>query len=111
MSYSIVYSPEAYEDLRSIYKYIALDLLSDANAKSQIKRLRKAIRGLDTFPEGHTRVDWEPWYSLGMRYLPVDNYIVYYLTDKESMTVLIVRVFYSGRDVKDIIQSDNNTKE
>jgi len=111
MSYSIGYSPEAYEDLRSIYKYIALDLLSDANAKSQIKRLGKAIRGLDIFPEGHTRVDWEPWSSLGMRYLPVDNYIVYYLTDNESMTVLIVRVFYSGRDVKDIIQSDNNTKE
>ena len=111
MSYSIGYSPEAYEDLRSIYNYIALDLLSAANAKSQIKRLRKAIRGLDTFPEGHTQVDWEPWSSLGMRYLPVDNYIVYYLTDNESMTVLIVRVFYSGRDVKDIIQSDNNTKE
>ena len=65
MSYSIVYSPEAYEDLRSIYKYIALDLLSDANAKSQIKRLRKAIRGLDTFPKdihestGNHGTPWE----------------------------------------------------
>ena len=84
MSYSIVYSPEAYEDLRSIYKYIALDLLSDANAKSQIKRLRKAIRGLDTFPEGHTRVDLEPWNTLGMRYLPVDNYTVYYLLNMDT---------------------------
>ena len=63
---------------------------------------------MDSFSEGHTRVDLEPWNTLGMRYLPVDNYIVYYLTDNESMTVLIVRVFYSGRDIKDIIQSENN---
>ena len=40
-----------------------------------------------------------------MRYLPVDNYIVYYLVDNNKGTVSIVRIFYGGRDVEHIIQT------
>ena len=41
-----------------------------------------------------------------MRFLPVDNFTVYYLVDNNKKTVSIVRIFYSGRDVEHIIQTD-----
>ncbi len=59
MTYEIVYSPEALDDLRSIYKYIAFVKLAPENATGQTKRIREAIRGLDIFPESHTVVERE----------------------------------------------------
>lgn len=41
-----------------------------------------------------------------MHQLPVDNFIVYYLVDDEKMTVTVVRVFYGGRDIEGIINSN-----
>ena len=106
MSYSTSYSPEALDDLKSIYMYIAYELFAGKTAERQINRIRAAIRKLDTFPDGHSLVDWEPWASAGIRFLPVDNYIVYYYVDDSAMSVNIVRIFYGGRDVEHIIQDD-----
>ncbi len=105
MTYKIIYSPESLDDLRAIYSYIAFKKLAPENAEGQVNRIRKAIRSLDLFPEGHTTVDWEPWASMGMRFLPVDNFTVYYLVDNNKERVSIVRIFYSGRDVEQIIQT------
>ena len=105
MTYQIIYSPESLDDLRAIYSYIAFDKLAPQNAESQVNRIRQSIRSLDLFPEGHTTVEWEPWASMGMRFLPVDNYIVYYLVDNNKGTVSIVRIFYGARDVEHIIQT------
>jgi plasmid stabilization system protein ParE len=56
----------------------------------------------------YTLVDWEPWQSAGMHKLPVDHYVVYYAIDADSQTVAIIRIFYSGRDVKSIITADED---
>ena len=45
--YSVVYSPEAMNDLREIYAYIAFDLQSPDAAEGQVNRLREEIRSLD----------------------------------------------------------------
>lgn len=102
--YKVVYAPIAKDDLRAIYRYIALELVEPAVAKNQVNRIRAAIRNLGTFPKKHTAVEWEPWASMNMRKLPIDNYVVYYLVSDEHQQVTIVRVFYGGRDVESIIQ-------
>ena len=107
MTYQIIYSAEALDDLRSIYSYIAFEKLAPQNSEGQVNRIRQSIRSLDLFPEGHSTVEWEPWSSLGMRFLPVDNFIVYYLIDNNEGKVSIVRIFYGGRDVEHIIQTDS----
>ena len=105
MTYQIIYSPESLDDLRDIYSYIAFEKLAPENAEGQVNRISKAIRALDLFPDGKTTVDWEPWASMGMRFLPVDNFTVYYLVDNTEGSGKIVRIFYSGRDVEHIIQT------
>ena len=43
-TYSIIYSPEARDDLKDIYSYIAFDLLVPGIAEGQVNRIRKTIR-------------------------------------------------------------------
>ena len=39
---------------------------------------------------------------MGMRKVPVDNYIVFYLVDNDNRIVIVDRVFYGGRDIHGI---------
>lgn len=101
--YDISYSPEALKDLEDIYCYIAFELMVPDTAEKQINRIRKRIRSLNLFPDGLGQVDWEPWKSMGMRKLPVDHYIAYFLIDKGNKKVLIVRILYGGMDAEGMI--------
>ena len=100
MIYHVLYSKVAKEDIKDIYEYIAYDLLEPATASSQIKRIIKLIKSLSEMPMRFQRYAEEPWYSLGLRVVPVDNYLVFYLPDEMKLTVNIIRVMYRGRDLK-----------
>ena len=105
--YTVIYSPEALDDIRKIYSYIAFELKAPGTAKNQTDRIRKFIRSLDFMPMRHPIVEWEPWKSMKMHKAPVNNYVVYYIVNDEQNTVTIIRIFYGGRDVQNIIDTDN----
>ena len=50
-------------------------------------------------PERYRRYEVEPWYSLGVRRFPVDNYCVFYLPNQETQVVDIIRVLYGRSDM------------
>ena len=102
-SFHVEYSPEALDDLRAIYSYIAFHLKEHETASRQTGRIRREIRALSEMPERYAPVDWEPWASMGMRKLSVDNYVVYYLVEPAKRLVSIVRIFYGGRDIENIV--------
>jgi len=43
---------------------------------------------------------------MGMRKVPVNNYLVFYLVENADLTVTVVRIFYGGRNVEEIIRDD-----
>ena len=51
-------------------------------------------------PEKYKIYEKEPWKSRNLRYFSVNNYTVFYLPKKETENVTIVRIIYSGRDLK-----------
>lgn len=55
--------------------------------------------GLEEFPEKFRHYEKEPWHSKGVRVMPVDNYLVFYILDKDAGVVTVIRVMYAGRDV------------
>ena len=83
-SYKVGYSVDALDDLREIYSYIANELLVPETASAQLSRIRKEVRSLDFMPARYALVDWEPWHSMKMHQLPVDNFIVYYYSFQRS---------------------------
>jgi len=99
MSWNVVYSTQARQDLRNIYEYIAYELLVPETAAGQTKRIMKEIKSLDQMPMRYRIYDDEPWGSQGVRFFPVDNYLVFYLPDETKSTVSIIRIMYGGRDV------------
>ena len=101
MIFNVVTSMQAEEDLRGIFEYIAFELLSPENAGKQLERLEKQILSLDEMPERFPRYGKEPWYSRGLRFASIDNYIVFYIPDIEEQTVTILRVMYSGRNMEE----------
>ena len=100
MIYDVVYSAESRQDLRNIYEYIAYELLVPEIAASQVDRIMKAARPLEQMPMRYTCYEEEPWHSQGLRFLPLDNYVIFYLPDETTSVVNIIRIMYGGRDVK-----------
>lgn len=90
--------------MRNIFEYIAFQLMSITNADKQITRIEKAIYKLDQMPERFKKYEEEPWHSLGMRVMPVDNYIVFYIPNIDKKVIDIVRIIYSGRDISNQFQ-------
>ncbi len=103
--YHVQYAAQAVDDLRNIYRYLAEELQAPQAAQRQVDRIRKIIRMLNTSPARFPTVGWEPWASMGMRQVPVNNYVVFYLVEENCQTVSVVRIFYSGRDIEDIVRN------
>ena len=99
MIYEVITTDQADADLRGIYEYIAFELLSPDNAARQLGRLEEHIVGLEEFPEKFRYYEKEPWHSRGLRVMPVDNYLVFYIPDNDAGIVTVIRVMYAGRDV------------
>ena len=107
-SYTVIYSPEAVDDLRDIYSYIAFELLVPSTAEGQVNRIRKIIRSLDFMPSRNPMVDWEPWKSKGMHKMVVDNFVIFYTVTDEDHTVTIIRVMYGARNIESIASESNH---
>ena len=99
MIYEVITTDQADADLRGIYEYIAFELLSPDNAAGQLEKLEEYIIGLEKFPEKFRPYEKEPWNSRGLRVMPVDNYLVLYIPNKDTRIVTVIRVMYAGRDV------------
>ncbi len=99
MIFEIEVSEQADADLRSIYEYIAFELQSLKNADGQLDRLEESIMSLDQMPERFRLYENEPWHSRGLHLMPVDNYCVLYIADKQKSLVTVIRVMYSARDI------------
>ena len=99
MIYEVTTTDQADADLRGIYEYFAFELLSPDNAAGQLERLEEHIIELEEFPEKFRLYEKEPWHRRGLRVLPVDNYLVFYIPDRVAGIVTVIRVMYAGRDV------------
>lgn len=100
MIWTIYYTAEARQDLRDIHGYIYDELMAPTAAANQVRKIMEGIRRLDEMPIHQRLYEEEPWHGQGMRFLPVGNYLVFYLPDEVTTTVNIIRIMYSGRDVR-----------
>jgi toxin ParE1/3/4 len=100
MKWKVVYTDDALMDLQGIYEYIAFTLLEPVTAERQSESIMDAADSLEDMPLRHRLYDKEPWRSRGIHFLPVDNYLVFYLPNEANNAVAIIRIMYGGRDVE-----------
>ena len=104
MNYKINFSNEEINDLIQIHDYIANVANEPKNANDLINDIRNAIKLLDTFPLRFPVVSFSPWKALNMRYFTIKNQIIFYLVNESNLTVNIVRIFSSKRDINKIFK-------
>jgi toxin ParE1/3/4 len=96
MTHAVLFSPEAQEDLLSLYTYIAQHSGS-RRAFSYVERLTDYCQSFSTFPErGTQRADLRP----GLRVIGFASRITiaFHIA---SQTVVIDRILYAGRALED----------
>lgn len=101
MQYTVVFTPEAQEQLADLYRYIAT-AASPEIADRYTSAIVTYCEGLQTFPHrGARRDDVRP----GLR---ITNYkkrtVIAF--DVDSERVSIIGVFYGGQDYETVLQSD-----
>lgn len=107
--WKIVYTEQAARDLRGIHEYIAFTLLEPEIAKKQSKCILDAVTKLNEMPLRCPLYEKEPWHGKGLRVLPVDHYLVFYMPIEPSKTVAIIRIMYGGRNLEEQLkQADLN---
>lgn len=97
--YKVKLMKRAYRDIEDIYAYIAREKLSPENAEGQTGRIKKAIMGLDVFPQSHQDRLVGRYAGKGYKQLVVDNYIAIFRIDEKKKIVYVVTVQYQGRDL------------
>ncbi|MGQ9778732.1 MAG: type II toxin-antitoxin system RelE/ParE family toxin [Bacillota bacterium] len=97
-SYKVLITRPAIEDLRSIADYIATELKEPSTAKKLIGKIKEAIMSLGEMPARHPLVADEDLAAQGIRWLMVDNYMVFYVVSEKNRTVVVIRILYGRRD-------------
>ena len=106
MKYEILVTEKAEEDLKSIADYLIYVLLAGENALKQIARIEHAIKTLEEMPERCKIYDKEPWRTRKLRFLRVDSYMLFYIVEKNKNSVIILRIMYGRRDIKNTLSLD-----
>ena len=106
MMFEVEISEQADNDLREIYQYIVFELRSPENARRQLARLEKSIMSLEKMPERFRLYEKEPWHSRGLRKVPVDNFIVFYLPNEKTKEVVAFHAFYGGQNIDEIMREE-----
>lgn len=103
MTRSVVFTPEAQDDLLGLYDYTA-DHSSPTRALRYIERIEKTCMSLHTLPErGTRRDDLRP----GMRVMGFERRILIAFQVR-SDSVAILRILYGGRSVELAFPQDDN---
>ncbi|MTI59148.1 MAG: type II toxin-antitoxin system RelE/ParE family toxin [Firmicutes bacterium] len=97
-SYNIDITKPAEKDLYEIGKYIANELLELDKAVGVVDKIANEIFKLKEMPFRNAIVDDDKLASQGIRKFLIDNYIVFYVVNKEKKKVTIVRILYNRRD-------------
>ena len=97
--YEVIITTAAEKDLQEIFKYIASELLEPEIANNLCDRIEQAISKLATLPDRHALYKKEPWFLRGLRFFPIDNFLVFYIVRDSDSTVHVLRIMYGGSNV------------
>jgi len=104
--YNINITKPAETDLLDAATYIMDQLQNPTAANRLLDEVEKAVQSLDTMPQRYPVVNDDVLARLGYRFMPVQNYLVFYIIREEINTVVIHRFLYGRRDWLTILKEE-----
>lgn len=93
----------AQRDLQEILRYIMDTLKEPVTAKRIYATIRDQILTLRQLPLRHSLVQDQLYAAMGIRRLPVENYIAFYTVDERKCEVHILRILYNRREWQNLL--------
>ena len=98
MEYNVVVAWRAKSDMSEISAYITDELYNTEAALKLLDEIYDQLISLKQMPKRFALVSDERLALLGIRSIPVRNYLIFYTADDTAKTVNVVRVLYFRRD-------------
>lgn len=106
MNYVIHITGKAERDLSEAADYIEFTLLNPKAADDLLDTAEKKINELAFMPEKYKTVDDPVLAAWGIRLIVINNYLAFYVIDKEARIVHIVRFLYAKRNWISILRNE-----
>jgi toxin ParE1/3/4 len=101
--YEVILETTAVLDLYGILDYITDVLKAPESAQRVYSSIKKQVMSLDHMPARHSVVRDEPYASIGVRMMPVENYIAFYVIDEQKHEVHVIRILYNRREWQNLL--------
>jgi toxin ParE1/3/4 len=96
--YEVILETTAVIDLYGILDYITEVLKAPESAERIYWSIKEQVLSLDNMPARYPLVKDEPYASLGVRLMPVENYYAFYVIDELMDEVHVFRILYKRRE-------------
>lgn len=100
--YKIVVNTQASKDLLIIKLYIKEVLKNPYSAIKICNQIKEAMQSLSFSPERFQEINIGRY---KVRRMPVGRYNIYYLVDKVTYTVKVIRILFGGKDIEHVAVS------
>ena len=101
--FNIEYAPAVHFDLDETAEYITNTLCAPQAAQNLLSKIRKNIENLKTFPFSGTLVDNEESTSVAVRWVRVENYMIFYTVNEAEECVYILRILYGSSNYQNML--------
>ena len=102
-NYSAKISEEAKEDIAKALDYIAIELCAPMAALNLNAKITEEIKLLKAFPFSGTLVDNEEGTSVAVRWVRVENYMIFYTVNEAEESVYILRILYGSSNYQNML--------
>ncbi len=96
--YEVRITDFALEAVHDIASYIRYELFNDAAAVRWLEKILNTVNDLAYLPARVPMTPEEPWRSLGVHRLVVENHYLYFWIDEERSCVHVIDVVYQRMD-------------
>ena len=98
MTYKIHITKKAENDLEGAADYIEFNLLNPKAADDLLDEAERKIYDLAPSPKMYPTVDDPVLKAWEIRFVPVDNYLAFYIIKENTKTVHLIRFLYGKRN-------------
>lgn len=107
MIYQIEVTEPAERDLQDTLSYIANDLKNKSAALKLFEKVEETILSLAQMPHRYQIVSNEVLSEQGLRLIPINNYLLFYVVREQIQKVVILRYLNARRDWLTMLKKDS----
>jgi plasmid stabilization system protein ParE len=107
MNYSLNITDIAEEDILSTIKYIADILKNPVAANNLLNEIEKYEEILENTPDIYPFVSDEYLAKKGLKFVKINNFLMFYTVEDEDKCVNIIRFLYGRRDWINLFRKDD----